>query len=602
MLDQVAQQAAGSPLFAEELARVIASGKDATTAPTIEAAIQVSLDALDDAAREAVIKMSVFGLSIWDTGVAALGVSDPGGALRKLVAAELLVEHASSRFAAAREFLFKHALVRDVAYASADEDMRRDLHASAGRWLASMGEDSAMVAQHFDLGGKHIEAANHWEAAARRALATNSLRDAVVMADKALVFAEGRPTAFARALLLEQAYSRLDARSSERDSAIRAMAENVFDEASELRTMGARARYDDASASGMDIEERLTEVRDRAKALDLVDEEASCTATLAMRHAYAGQLADAEREATHLIELSDQRQIVSAGVDAYQALAIVRQTRGELAAALEARRAAARAARTAGLQERDAILTMNVGFALTTIGARHEALHELESGIAKAAAIGSSGAVRHGRMLLLGWAATFGADARLDAALAEPRASADEAASGVWVVRDRATLGVLFYRGCELLRGDTSMVPRARALLKTAAEAYRSTENRDVLPVALGFWAEAERRSGDAEHAMDIAREAAALLEGGAPSLLNEAPIFLALHDASVDVGDLRGARDAMERGIQPLVRRVRGLEGTPYARSFLTGLTHNSGLLVAAEAYGLVPEEIEQILEHRGS
>jgi tetratricopeptide (TPR) repeat protein len=352
----------------------------------------------------------------------------------------------------------------------------------------------------------------------------------------------------------------------------------------------------------MDIEERLTEVRDRAKALDLVDEEASCTATLAMRHAYAGQLADAEREATHLIELSDQRQIVSAGVDAYQALAIVRQTRGELAAALEARRAAARAARTAGLQERDAILTMNVGFALTTIGARHEALHELESGIAKAAAIGSSGAVRHGRMLLLGWAATFGADARLDAALAEPRASADEAASGVWVVRDRATLGVLFYRGCELLRGDTSMVPRARALLKTAAEAYRSTENRDVLPVALGFWAEAERRSGDAEHAMDIAREAAALLEGGAPSLLNEAPIFLALHDASVDVGDLRGARDAMERGIQPLVRRVRGLEGTPYARSFLTGLTHNSGLLVAAEAYGLVPEEIEQILEHRGS
>ena len=40
-LDQVAQQAAGSPLFAEELARVIASGKDAATAPTIEAAIQV---------------------------------------------------------------------------------------------------------------------------------------------------------------------------------------------------------------------------------------------------------------------------------------------------------------------------------------------------------------------------------------------------------------------------------------------------------------------------------------------------------------------------------------------------------------------------------
>ena len=150
-----------------------------------------------------------------------------------------------------------------------------------------------------------MEASAHWEAAARRALATNSLREAVIMADKALVFAEDKPTAFARALLLEQAYSRLDARSSERDSAIRAMSENVFDEASEVRTLGARARYDDACASGHDVEKRLIEVRDRARALDLVDEEANSAATLALRHAYAGALADAEREAAHLLALAD---------------------------------------------------------------------------------------------------------------------------------------------------------------------------------------------------------------------------------------------------------------------------------------------------------
>jgi hypothetical protein len=85
MLDQVAQQAAGSPLFAQELARVIASGKDATRAPTIEAAIQVSLDALDDAAREAVVRASVFGISVWDQGLAAVGVTDPAAALKKLI-------------------------------------------------------------------------------------------------------------------------------------------------------------------------------------------------------------------------------------------------------------------------------------------------------------------------------------------------------------------------------------------------------------------------------------------------------------------------------------------------------------------------------------
>jgi tetratricopeptide (TPR) repeat protein len=221
----------------------------------------------------------------------------------------------------------------------------------------------------------------------------------------------------------------------------------------------------------------------------------------------------------------------------------------------------------------------------------------VETGLAKAQSIGSPGAVRHGQMILLCWAATYGANAKLDAILAEPRAGADEAASGLWMVRDRVTLGILFYRGCELLRGESATLPRARALLKTAAEAYRSTENRDVLPVALGFWAEAERRSGNAEEAVEIAREAGALVEAGAPSLLNEAVIYLALHDAYVDVGDLAGARNAMERGIAPLLRRLKGLEGTPYARSFLLGLPHNSALLAAAEAYGCVPPEIERIL-----
>ncbi|MFS8068102.1 MAG: hypothetical protein ACMG6S_17245, partial [Byssovorax sp.] len=117
-----------------------------------------------------------------------------------------------------------------------------------------------------------------------------------------------------------------------------------------------------------------------------------------------------------------------------------------------------------------------------------------------------------------------------------------------------------------------------------------------------GFWAEAERRSGNAEEAVEIAREAGALVEAGAPSLLNEAPIYLALHDAYVDVGDLTGARSAMERGIPPLLRRLKGLEGTPYARSFLLGLPHNSALLAAAEAYGCIPPEVEQLLADPGA
>ncbi len=596
-LTQVAKQAAGSPLFAEELARVIASGKPAATVPTIEAAIQVSLDALDSDTHEAVIRTSVFGLSVWCEGLAALNVTDSAGVLERLVEAELLLEQPDSRFSGMREFRFKHALVREVAYASSSEAMRAELHAQAAEWLAEVGEDAATVAEHFDLGGQHERAARHWEAAARRALAANALPDAAKMADRALTFATESESGFARAMLLDEVYSRLDERAADRAEAIEAMADNAYDEACEVRCMGARARYDHARSAGVDVEDRLLEVVARSAELGMLDEEARCSATLATRYAYAGELSMAEAEAAHLLELAEQRDVQPAAVDAWQALAVVSQTRGELAAALEARRNAARAARAAGLKQREAMLTINLGFALTTIGAKEESRREIEAGIEMAEQVGSAGTVRLGRMLLLGWAAHFGADPSLDQALAEPRDSADEAATGAWIVKDRVTLGVLFYRGCELLQGDGANVVRARSLLQISAEAYRQTENRDVLPVALGYWAEAERRLGELEQAEKTAHEAAQLVEAGAPSLLNEAVIYLAHHGALVDMGELNAARQAIERGMVPLLRRVRGLRGTPYEKEFLA-LSHNARLLHAADALGCVPDELAQILE----
>jgi hypothetical protein len=286
-------------------------------------------------------------------------------------------------------------------------------------------------------------------------------------------------------------------------------------------------------------------------------------------------------------------------VDAYQTQAIVRQTTGALGAALEARRNAAGAARAAGLREKEAMLMSNLGFALTTIGARQEARAAIETGLALADAIGSQGAVRHAQMNLLGWAATFGNDVKLEAHLASVREDADAAAAGVWTAPDRSNLGMLFYRGCELLRSKgEAQSRRALGLLRMAAQAYRQTANRDVLSVALGFWAEAERRCGNIHAALDLAREAAQLLEAGAPSLLNEAPVFLAYHDAAVDVGDEELAKAAITQAVPLVQRRLLGLAGTPYAKLYLTELPHNTRLLALAEELGVVPDAIHRALE----
>jgi len=265
-------------------------------------------------------------------------------------------------------------------------------------------------------------------------------------------------------------------------------------------------------------------------------------------------------------------------------------------AALDARRNAVRGASAASLKTREATLTINMGFALTTVGARVEARAATESGIAVAQAIGSPGVERHGRMILLCWAATFGTDPTLDAALIETRGTADAAVEGSWVPHDRATLGVLFYRGMEMLR-SVGREADARTLLRIAAQGYRATKMLDVLPVALGLWADAERRCGKPEQARELAREAAMLVDEGSPSLLNEAPVFLALHDACVDLGELQEARQAIARSMPSLARRLRGLAATPHARAFLTQLSANAGLLAAAEAYGLVPDAINEVL-----
>jgi tetratricopeptide (TPR) repeat protein len=609
LVESIATQAGGSPLFAEELARLAHQGRDAASAPTIEAAIQVSLDALDEDVREACTQLSVFGMQVWDAGLTALGVRNAMDVMRALTSAEVIVEQVGSRFKDSREWAFKHALTREVAYASLGDDQLKDLHARAGQWLARMGEDDAIVARHLELGGEAVHAANFLEKAARRALAANALGNAVRLAEKSLAFAEDKPTQFARAQVLDEAWSRLDARAGERDTALRAMQDSIHDEASEVRALGARVRYEDVCGGGPDTTAGLKDVIRRAKAAGLFDEEARSAAALASRLAFAGELDKAADVADSLLELSRAHGIPGAAVDAWQTLAVVRQARGDVGAALEARRSAARAAAEAGLKTREATLTINVGFALTTMGAKQEARVAIEGGIALAQAVGSPGTVRHGQMNLLCWAATFGPEADLDSLLAEPRSIADNALSGAWVPHDRATLGVLYYRGAELLRNDprgssaaTRGTPgnpaeQARTLLRTAAGGYRATKMLDVVPVALGLWAEAERRCGAPERALEIATEAASLLEHGSPSLLNEAPIYLALHDACVDLGRGDEAKEAIAHGLPRLVTRVHGLSGTPYARDFLRHLAPNAGLIAAAAAYGILPAEISELV-----
>lgn len=598
IVDDIVARAGGSPLFAEELARLAATGRLTENAPTIEAAIQASLDSLDDASRDAVLRLSVFGQSCWEAGLSAL--DDPpqqANLFSRLAGQEILVQQSSSRFPDTPEYMFKHALVRDVAYASLSPSHRQAMHAAAGRWLAGMGEDAATVAGHLELGQRPEDAAEFWARAAKRALQANALSDAVNLAEKALAYATNKKDAFLWASYLDEAWSRLDPRAADRESAVSAMENAAEDEPSEVIARAARARFEDARGSGGDVATTLSDIRARAEHLGLIEVVARCSATLASRAAYSGDFDTAEREAARLLG-SQLSEVPAAPVDAYQALAIVRQAKGQVSSALDARKLAAESARRVGLKEREAMLTTNVGFALSTIGARQEARSALERGLLLAENIGSPGALRHAQMNLLGWAGLYGNDRRLEGYLSETRAEADAAATGFWTSPDRSNLGILFYRGVELLRLSQEQAhARAVLLLRLAADSYRELGHNDVLPVALGNLAEAERLCGNVLEAARVGGEAAELLERGAPSLLNEAPVFLTLHKARLALGDEAGAVSALLASIPLLKRRLDGLVGSSYARGFLTELPHNAELISAADAAGVLPESIHRLL-----
>jgi hypothetical protein len=75
-----------------------------------------------------------------------------------------------SRFAEAQELAFRHALLREGAYATLSEDGRRLAHRLAGEWLEQRGETDPMaLAGHLARGGEGARAASYYLRAGEQA-------------------------------------------------------------------------------------------------------------------------------------------------------------------------------------------------------------------------------------------------------------------------------------------------------------------------------------------------------------------------------------------------------------------------------------------------
>lgn len=152
------RRAGGNPLYAYELARLIADpGTEAGPIPaSLQSVIAAHLDALAPELKIAAANASVVGEVFWPGAVAEIGGVDAdvvAGRLHRLVANEVIRRRRRSSVAGEDEFEFLHVLVRDVAYGQIPRRDRIGKHRSAAAWIERLAEDRPTA--HAELAAHH---------------------------------------------------------------------------------------------------------------------------------------------------------------------------------------------------------------------------------------------------------------------------------------------------------------------------------------------------------------------------------------------------------------------------------------------------------------
>jgi len=154
---RVAEVAQGNPLYVEQLVAMLteearAAAELVALPPTIQALLAARLDRLDPFERQVLERAAVVGKEFWPSAVSALGGSLDealGPTLLGLVRRDL-VEPAASTIPGEDGFRFRHALIRDAAYAGIPKRTRADLHERFAGWLDLHNSRDELLGYHLE--------------------------------------------------------------------------------------------------------------------------------------------------------------------------------------------------------------------------------------------------------------------------------------------------------------------------------------------------------------------------------------------------------------------------------------------------------------------
>ncbi|HEY7452108.1 MAG TPA: adenylate/guanylate cyclase domain-containing protein [Candidatus Limnocylindria bacterium] len=152
--DRIVERAGGNPFFVEEILRHLIDGghlvrtatgwradpglAEVNIPDTVQAVLAARIDLLAATEKRALQAAAVVGRIFWPAPVARFlngSAATLDDALRGLESRDLVLSRLSSSMAGQAEFIFKHALVRDVAYESIPRRERADAHLLVAGWI-----------------------------------------------------------------------------------------------------------------------------------------------------------------------------------------------------------------------------------------------------------------------------------------------------------------------------------------------------------------------------------------------------------------------------------------------------------------------------------
>ena len=424
--DLIIRSAAGNPYYVEELVRVLI--EDGVIVPdqddwqlrpreftrlrvpgTLTGVLQARLDRLPETERVTLQQAAVIGDEFWAGAVQLIsrGARFPfseeqvTAALAALERRDMIVRASAPAFAAGRAYLFRHTVLREVAYESILLRDRPGYHLQAVRWLESqmgdrVAEYAAPIAQHYEQAGRPADAARLYEQAADRAAEQFRLLAAIDYYRKALDLLKNLPQYLETRLGLMSHLGRL---LQQRGRLVEALdMYRMMHDSAELDgyLLGqARARNSQAAIYIVLDEQRaaLTAAAEAEQLARLTGADPELVRAQLLQGEAAGRLGDgvaAARVLERVLEYERATVTPEATARALALLAMFAPNPQVVSRAFEALRALAEELERDGNEDEAAYAIGQEGEALLSRGRPHEALDQFERALARQRTAGNT--------------------------------------------------------------------------------------------------------------------------------------------------------------------------------------------------------------------